>query len=399
LDRIFRERSLGAHRFKLERLRTLPVLCLAWGRLWGIFVKPFDSSLGQNWLRRFLPPPTVERATLAANKEPSQSSLARAQALGREIIAAVERRSEIIAAEGIDPAFALPDANWHPNAANDYCAAYQMLRTLRWDEIKYLRFRAQSFSGYSLLHFTREPGTRSIEPVPSDFDSRIRAMPPNNLLARWRSLTGGMPQHLIYQPPPMLGEVGWWIDGILLNDDTATYQERMTLLTLSGFFKRVSHPPRILEIGGGYGALASALLSALPGCEYWICDLPESLLFSGLYLSLTRNEDIRLHGTAARQSACVNLLPNYLFGRLDRGFDLVINTLSMSEMSEHQIECYAAGISKLLGTSGTFFEQNQDNRQMGLGYCKPSIAKYFAKRMTIKPSFVVHNGVVDLWSN
>jgi hypothetical protein len=43
---------------------------------------------------------------------------------------------------------------------------------------------------------------------------------------------------------------------------------------------------------------------------------------------------------------------------------LVINTLSMSEMSEHQVRTYAVGISKLIGTHGAFFEWNQDNRHL-----------------------------------
>jgi hypothetical protein len=337
----------------------------------------------------------LKKATLADNKQPAPVALSRAQALGREIVSAVERRTELVAAEGIDPAFALPDANWHPEAANDYLAAYRLLRSLSWDEIRYLRFRAQSFSGYSLLHFTREPGTRSTDPVPKNFDSLIPNAP-SGLLPRWRELTVGLPERFIFRPAPMLGEVGWWADNVLLNDDTATYQERVTLLFSSGVLARLPARPRILEIGGGYGALASALLSALSDCEYWICDLPESLLFSGLYLSLTRDEKVALRDDETAPARQVNLLPNYLFDRLSLPFDLVINTLSMSEMSERQIAHYAAGISRLLNTSGVFFEQNRDNRHMGLQYCKPIIAKYLRGRA---PAGFGANGAADLWSN
>jgi putative sugar O-methyltransferase len=144
---------------------------------------------------------------------------------------------------------------------------------------------------------------------------------------------------------------------------------------------------RILEIGGGYGALASALLATFPRCEYCICDLPESLLFSGLYLAMTREDGIALRQVGDANGLMaprVNLTPNYLFDRLDGHFDLVINTLSMSEMSNHQIEHYARDISKLIGSTGIFFEQNQDNRHMPrLTYSKPILEPHFAKRTTL----------------
>ncbi len=339
------------------------------------------------------------RATLAANKRPTRAALRRAQTLGRQIVLAVEQRHQTINTEQFDPAFALPDSNWHADADNDYCAAYRMLRTLAWDEIKYLRFRSQSFPGYSLLHFTHQPGTRATDPVPHDFDARIPNEAPPGLVARWKALVAGLPRKLIYRPPAMLGEVGWWISGVLVNEDTASYQERVTLLHHAGVLDRLPARPRVLEIGGGYGALAAALLSALPGCEYWICDLPESLLFSGLYLSLVNHRSICLASDDVDKVARINLLPNYFFDRLRRPFDLVINTLSMSEMSEHQISRYATGIARLIVDKGVFFEQNQDNRAIGLGYCKPIVGRHFSNSKTIEAPFPVTNGIADIWSN
>jgi len=340
-----------------------------------------------------------ERATLAGNRQPAAAALVKAQALGHNIVDAVERREQVIASEHLDPAFAYPGANWHPEAPNDYLNAYRLMRTLKWEEIKNLRFRAQNFSGYSLLRFKRGPGTLATDPVPVDFDAQIPRWPSFKLLFYWRLLTFGLPSHLLFKPPPMLGEVGWWINGVLLNEDTAGYQERLSLLAFAQIFAQLPRRPRILEIGAGYGALATAILSAVPDCEYWICDLPESLLFSGLYLSLTSDDTIQLHSVGKQTSARINLVPNYLFPLLADRFDLVINTLSLSEMSEAQIDCYASGISKLIGETGAFFEQNKDSRYIGWSHCKPIIARYFTKKKRIRPPFWVRHGVADVWRN
>jgi hypothetical protein len=283
-------------------------------------IPPITDALSRVLARKW------EQATLACNQQPTAAALVNAQTLGGNIVDAVERREQIVAAEHLDPAFAYPSANWHSEAPNDYLNAYQLLRTLKWEEIKNLRFRAQNFSGYSLLRFTRGPGTLATDPVPVDFDTRIPSRPSFKLLLYWRLLTFGLPSHLIFKPPPMLGEVGWWINDVLLNEDTAGYQERLSLLAFAQIFEKLPRRPRILEIGG----------------EYRICDLPESLLFSGLYLLLMRDDTIQLYSIGKQTSARINLVPNYLFTLLADRFDLVINTLSLSEMSEAQIQCYAS---------------------------------------------------------
>lgn len=174
-----------------------------------------------------------------------------------------------------------------------------------------------------------------------------------------------------------------------------TYKAYVKLLFSLGF-ERTGNL-NILEIGAGNGALAIELLKTL-GSEitnYNICDIPESLLFSGLYISLA--------GKQIKANATVNLVPNYFFEVLNWGkIDLVINTLSMSEMSEHQVRVYARGISKLIGTSGMFFEINHDNSQHewgknrgnDIGYginAKDYLVEYFRGSVSI--------GEADIWSN
>jgi len=348
----------------------------------------------------------AKRSGLSDNTEPDQLSLARARATGRAVIDAVNNRDAAIAAKGLDPRFALPDSNWRDDSANDYIAAYKMLRSLEWSEIKYLRLRTQIYSGYSLLYMTHASGGRNTDPVPSNFDERIPRFPPPQLLVQWLGTTMGLPEKYVYKPKPMLGEVGWWVDGVLLNYDTVRYQERVTLLYHGGMMKKLQrrNRVRILEIGGGYGALASAILSIFPSCEYWICDLPESLLFSALNLSLTQPASVNVYDEAGGDDPGVVLLPNYRFPEIvagaGRSFDLVINTLSFAEMSEHQITQYASGIARLIGRSGVLFEQNQDNSSVGMVDCKQIIARHLHGRSTIAGvAFRPTTGVADVWWN
>ncbi len=205
----------------------------------------------------------------------------------------------------------------------------------------------------------------------------------------------------------MLGEVGWDVDGVIVSHDTCAYQERLGLIWTAGIFdklERLEHFPRILEIGAGYGALAYALRGLFPNASYMICDLPESLMFSGLYLTGTTTVPPTVVSDPVKfdQRPGVSLVPNYLFepvAKMRPRFDLVINTLSMSEMSEHQIATYAKEIVKMLAPGAYFFEQNHDNTHSGLPNAKTILEPYFARRFAVQPDFPLSNGQADLWGN
>jgi hypothetical protein len=139
-----------------------------------------------------------------------------------------------------------------------------------------------------------------------------------------------------------------------------------------------------------------------------ICDLPESLMFSGLYLLATAEEpklvdsaDMAMAPLLATPGSV--LVPNYLFHRLvedGAGFDLVINTLSMSEMSAHQIDVYCAGIARLIGPTGLFFEQNKDDRWRGLRFAMSHVRRHFAAHRPIRVAKRHRrNGYPNLWAN
>ena len=100
-------------------------------------------------------------------------------------------------------------------------------------------------------------------------------------------------------------------------------------------------------------------------------DLPESLLFSSIYLSVLLPDLEHQVGTRAEpyelaDSGGATFIPNFLYKKMrlpddEPPFDLVLNNLSLPEMSELQVIDYLASIQRWLGRSGYFFEANVDH--------------------------------------
>jgi len=262
------------------------------------------------------------------------------------------------------------------------------------------------FSGYSLRHASGSPGGPSFEEMSPQLDSDIERLmkQPDGWVYRWMTLASRVPNDYVFSPPKLLGEVGWNVSGVVVNHDTCVYQERVNLLYEAGIFDwlndRLSAKGRIrlLEIGAGYGALGYKIKSLFPACDYWICDLPESLLFSALYLSLNRPDCTIGIGEEARRG--FTFMPNYMIDKIDGEFDLVINTLSFSEMSDYQLGFYARKIKELI-TDGFLFEQNQDNRHLGLICAQEILPEYFAFHRPVKTGSArkVKEGSPNIWSD
>ena len=354
------------------------------------------------------------RVLLAHNQDFPADRLPLAEALRQRIRRMVEARETVVREAGLDPAFCLPDANWQlESATNDFATAYRHLRDGGYEALNRLRFWVQSFTGYRVMSQGYARGYPSVSPIPADLDAILqREHPrPDRWVGRWRRAIRGVPPKYWFAPKPMLGEIGWRIEDVIVNYDTQAYQERLNLLYAAGVLEhleRLGRPLRILEIGGGYGALAYGLRDIFPASTYVICDLPESLMFSGLYLLATLEEprlldsaDLAVPPLLAAPGSV--LVPNYLFHRLvedGAGFDLVINTLSMSEMSEHQIDVYCAGIAKLIGATGMFFEQNKDDRWRGLRFAMRHMGGHFTAHRPIRVARRHRrNGYPNLWAN
>jgi len=181
-----------------------------------------------------------------------------------------------------------------------------------------------------------------------------------------------LPTELRAVPPRKFGEIGWQVDEAIVNDDTYVYQQIISLMYENGLIdylqERLSKNSflQIVEIGGGYGALAYYLTRVLEGhVHYALIDLPESLASASIYCS-TLFPDMG-HGVientesfALPREPGFTFIPNTLYHNLcvdDRLVALCINTGSMAEMSATQVNDYCESIGRFMGVNGRFFEQ------------------------------------------
>lgn len=121
---------------------------------------------------------------------------------------------------------------------------------------------------------------------------------------------------------------------------------------------------RVLEIGAGYGGVATLCLQSGLAASYTIIDLPENLMLSNYYLTE------QFPSFAARvldsESSDVRLEENHLNfitpGNIEAlsacRFDLVINTDSLGEMPSTAAKAYVRWISEHLSEQGRFFSKN-----------------------------------------
>jgi hypothetical protein len=340
----------------------------------------------------------------------ASTELSIAARICEESVASVKARSQYIKENSLDERFALPDANWSYDAPNEFQKLFLRVSRCEKADIENLRAFCQVFSGYNLYAVKTGKGivssTQSINKKTSPMVAKRIELDGKPFVDEWSTMVHGLPVRYVFQPPKLFGECGYLVNGVIVNNDTNTYQERINLIYGSGLGQWIEDKLstqeglRICEIGGGYGALAYWFKKAFPNCSYTICDLPESLLFSRLYLTLSISQGTFGYGLQPVDGG-VRFLPNYQMEQLDEPFDLVINTLSFSEMSEYQVRTYADLIKKrLLSRGGLFFEQNQDNRYMGLLCAQEIFSEYFAERVVLTDNTIQYrNGTANVWGN
>ena len=340
----------------------------------------------------------------------STIQIALARQICNEAIQSIEDRSHYVEKNHIDQYFAIPDANWSYDAPNEFLELFIRVSKCEPQDIENLRALCQVFSGYNLYAVINAKGLRQADKIFSDTTAQEVK---ENLVARnlafideWLGMVKDLPSKYLFKPPQLFGECGHLVKGVIVNNDTNTYQERVNIIYESGIGEWLERKLdsakdiRICEIGGGYGALAFWFKQAFPQCSYTIIDLPESLLFSRLYLSLSIPQLKTSFGLASATHG-VRFLPNYMAEKLDESFDLVINTLSMSEMSSHQVQKYVDMIKdKWIKGDGLFFEQNQDNRHMGLLSTYNMFASKFQEHVNLNDEGRTYrNGLPNIWSN
>lgn len=355
-------------------------------------------------------PAAVRAPVLLGHQQPlTEEQFKRALAAWAQGRQSFQERAAYLKAKDLDPALYMPDLGWNDVVTNPF-REFLLAEPSR-ARVEQLRMHTQSFTGHSLYLFG---SPRDVPPPPQvvpakEWDAQHVERLHDGSVRFFEALRRELPAKYVVKVPRMMGEVGWDVDGHVVNWDVAAYQESVAVLERAGVLawleKRIAAGETIsvLEIGSGYGGFAYFFTEILPGTGYWLCDLPESLPVAAMYLSATRGAAWKgIHPDCAGGCAGPGLigLANHRFEEFaaqGRKVDLAINMLSLSEMPERQIDYYGRKVSALLGKDGVFFEQNYDNRSLGFTNAKDILPRHLSASTDLGES--VKRGHGHLWAN
>lgn len=145
-----------------------------------------------------------------------------------------------------------------------------------------------------------------------------------------------------------LGGFGHDVEGELVNLDTLKfYETALAINSINEFFVKNKHSKLLaVEIGGGWGGFGHVFKELVPNATYVIIDLPQTLLFSSVYLSsLYPDKNIYVYSEYDFDSIKTDLhkfdfvfLPSDII--TDFNFDhidIAINMISFQEMTSDQV--------------------------------------------------------------
>ena len=339
----------------------------------------------------------------------------------------IELRSQLLEQDYENNLIYLPNGAWsreyrnsieYDNSIRNVSDSYRLLAKKDYDIIRKLRFYCEGFTGYQLA--TLEAASKRpwiVNKLPDDWDqvlSRLAGPIPSEIF-QTISIANKLPPNLRLRPPKKFGEIGWFFSGQIFNHDLLGYQQIISLMFENGIIELLNERLkkneilRIVEIGGGYGALAFYLAQIFNNrIKYSIIDIPESLAFSSVYCSsipinvptvlIEKPEKDQL-----MDQPCCEFIPNiysFILEDRDKVVDLCINTLSLAEMSPDQVEDYCSLIQKLIRQTGMFFEQNRASNELKL---ESTFPKYFKKlkkcNSKLFSDFKEFRGEANLWVN
>lgn len=188
---------------------------------------------------------------------------------------------------------------------------------------------------------------------------------------QWRRLAAKIPKDYFEGEPKCAGEFGYEVGGCLVNKNTIRNYAVIKTLYERGISSSLcsADSPKVLEIGAGYGGLTYHLSRIIRKAQYFIVDLPETLLFPAAYLTMTCPErSLYLYDPQDRGAVPLTgfegydfvLLPNYALHHLNElRFQLAINVGSFQEMNCEQLAQYLDFLKPRL--SGVLYSQNQDS--------------------------------------
>jgi len=331
-------------------------------------------------------------------KAPSREQLERAQKI-IEICQRWRQNRETVAGEL--PEHLLAQANWSEDAPNSIYDLYNKVANGDSETLRLFRFYTQPFSGVDLSEWRRPVAKTPVRRESDIVANQIRHLAEAEMVSRIRypQITAGLPASWAVRTPEVPGEVGWLMDGHIVSPDILRYQLQFQNLVESGFLPTPEEgPAEIAEIGAGYGGLAYFILSAFPNVRYSIIDLPESILFSALYLGMAfphlkmAFEGVDDATTLAQ--ANVVFCPNFTFPNSVTAtgkYNLVMNIGSFAEMAESQVDAYGQWASTHLLTVegksiGALYEVNVEHLLQGSQKSvRTTLKEHFQRRRRVVP--------------
>lgn len=123
----------------------------------------------------------------------------------------------------------------------------------------------------------------------------------------------------------------------------------------------------IMEIGGGYGLLASYSRRFLPySIKYTLIDaIPESLMYSYSFLKNIFHDDVHLLRESLKDPSFkandIDIIPSWQFEKSDVKADIVVNISSIQEMPDDTAKAYLEKINAcLVNGGGLVFANSRD---------------------------------------
>lgn len=123
------------------------------------------------------------------------------------------------------------------------------------------------------------------------------------------------------------------------------------MMALSELSNHVDAPPRhFLELGAGYGSLGEIVLTRDTDATFTDVDIPPTLLIAANYIAELIGEAQIRRGwleTNANSRARAEFVPPWNFPKLEKKFDVFVNTYSFHEMEPHVVENYINIIARI----------------------------------------------------
>lgn len=279
-------------------------------------------------------------------------------------------RADYLRRHGLDERIYLPAHMW---GGAFVASNFQKVARKDYHTINHLRCLCYNFTGFSLLTMAPCENTPEVLEVPAEADAIVRRVAGRaaDAAVEYVRSTQDTPPDRRVDTPRLFGESGWDVDGTIVNFDTWSNQQRINGLHGSGVLdwllerRRTRGSVRIVEIGAGFGNLAQSIARIVGDVDYTIVDLPESMIYSTIWLSAAsgRRCTVVREGAPldAQRGPGFTFVPNHMLEEFLPQLgevDLVINCMSLSEMSLEQVAYYGDCVRELIGQGGLFYEQN-----------------------------------------